>query len=223
VDWQAWHDDYDHPDSWLAQRLLAVQQQIRTVLHDSPSGPLRVVSLCAGQGRDLLGVLADHPRRDDVQARLVELDERNAVVARDAAKGLTGVDVVTADAAYTDQYQDMVPADLVLVCGVFGNISAEDIRRTVGFCTQLCRTGGTVIWTRHREAPDLVPSICEWFEELGFEQRWVSDPDAGFGVGVHRFNGRPQPLAANERMFTFIGYEQLTDASADPGSQPRRS
>jgi hypothetical protein len=33
-----------------------------------------VISLCAGQGRDLLGVLADHPRREDVRARLVELD-----------------------------------------------------------------------------------------------------------------------------------------------------
>ncbi|GHD35622.1 hypothetical protein GCM10010335_31060 [Streptomyces galbus] len=32
--------------------------------------------MCAGQGRDLIGVLAGHPRRDDVRARLVELDEK---------------------------------------------------------------------------------------------------------------------------------------------------
>jgi hypothetical protein len=29
----------------------------------------------------------------------------------------------------------------------------------VGFCAQLCATGGTVIWTRGRDAPDRVPLI----------------------------------------------------------------
>jgi predicted RNA methylase len=215
MDWRTWHDEYDLPDSWMARRLHVVQQHIAAVLDASPAGPLRVVSLCAGQGRDLLGVLADHPRRDDVRARLVELDARNAAVADDMARaaGLTGVEVVRADASRTDHYPDMAPADLVLVCGVFGNITDEDIRRTVGFCTQLCRTGGTVIWTRHREAPDRVPSICEWFEELGFERRWVSDPDAGFGVGVHRFAGRPRPFTAGASMFTFVGYDVLSRSS----------
>lgn len=206
MDWRTWHDEYDQPDSWQARRLRVVQERIRAVLDGSPPGPLRVVSLCAGQGRDLLGVLADHPRRADVRARLVELDERNAAAARQMA---AGVEVVTADASLTDHYLDMVPANLVLVCGVFGNITDEDVRRTVGFCTQLCETGGTVVWTRHRDAPDRVPLICEWFEERGFERRWVSDPAEPFGVGVHRFTGRPRPLVAGIRMFTFVGYDKL--------------
>jgi hypothetical protein len=209
VDWRTWHDEYDDPDSWMARRLRVVQHWIRTVLDDSPPGPLRVVSLCAGQGRDLLEVLADHPRRDDVRALLVELDPRNTAVAEEAAADLPGVTVLTADASLTDHYRGMVPADLVLVCGVFGNITAEDIRRTTGFCTQLCRTGGTVIWTRHREPPDLVPAVCAWFEERGFARRWVSDPGADFGVGVHRFTGEPRPLAEDTRMFAFIGYDRL--------------
>jgi SAM-dependent methyltransferase len=211
VDWRDWHDEYDLPDSWMARRLRVVRQQIRTVLDDSPAGSLRVISLCAGQGRDLLGVLADHPRRDDGLARMVELDPRNTAIAEGAARaaGLARVEVVTADASLTDHYLDMAPADLVLVCGVFGNITDEDIRRTVGFCTQLCTTGGTVIWTRHRGVPDRVPVICEWFEELGFERRWLSDPAAEYGVGVHRFGGRPTPLVAGVRMFTFVGYEAL--------------
>lgn len=98
-------------------------------LDGSAPGPLRVVSLCAVQGRDLLGVLADHPRRDDVLARLVELDPRNTDAAREVvrAAGLRGVEVVTADAALTDHYVDFVPADLVLVCRIFGNISDDDI------------------------------------------------------------------------------------------------
>ena len=213
MDWRGWHDEYDDPGSWMARRLRVVQQWIGTALDAGPPGPLRVVSLCAGQGRDLLGVLAGHPRRDDVLARLVELDPRNTAVAEEAAAGLPGVEVVTADASLTEHYVDMAPADLVLVCGVFGNITDEDIRRTVGFCTQLCASGGTVIWTRHREPPDLVPTICGWFEDLGFERRWLSAPDADYGVGVHRFTGRPRPLAGGERMFTFVGYDVLKDAS----------
>jgi hypothetical protein len=210
VDWRTWHDEYDQPDSWMARRLVVVQHWIRQVLDGAPPGPLRVVSLCAGQGRDLLEVLADHPRRDDVRARLVELDPRNTAVAE--AAGVPGVEVRTGDASLTRQYAGMVPADLVLVCGVFGNITDEDIRRTVGFCTQLTRTGGTVIWTRHREPPDLVPAVCAWFEEEGFERRWVSPPDVDFGVGVHRFAGRSRPLE-EARMFTFVGYDRLAQES----------
>src|SRR6266566_564111 len=100
-DWRAWHDEYDVPGSQLARRLAAVQEQIRVALDSSPPGPLRVVSICAGQGRDLLGVLATHPRGRDVTARLVELDPRNAAIARDAAHaaGLGGVGVVVGDAS----------------------------------------------------------------------------------------------------------------------------
>jgi hypothetical protein len=64
----------------------------------------------------------------------------------------------------------MVPADLVLVCGVLGNISDADAERTIDHCTRLCRTGGTVVWTRNRHrGPDLVPQVCGWLEERGFE------------------------------------------------------
>ncbi len=154
-DWYAWHQYYDVPDTALAQRLAAVQDQIRAALDAAPPGPLHAISLCAGQGRDLIGVLARHPRRADVVARLVELDPRNADVARQAAQaaGLPQVEVVTGDAALTDHNAGMVPAYLVLACGLFGNMTDEDVRRTVGYFPQLCARGGTIIWTRGRWQP----------------------------------------------------------------------
>lgn len=205
MDWHRWHGDYDVPGSFLARRLEVVQAQLRLALDAAPPGPLTVVSLCAGEGRDLLEVLPAHPRRDDVRARLVELDPRSTAAAAEAIRvaGLTGVEVVEGDAAVTDQYQGLVPADVVLACGVFGNIVDADIERTVETCRQLSKTGGTVIWTRHRGAPDRVPAICGWFRERGFERVFVSDREVGFGVGVHRFGGVPEPLVLGQRMFTF--------------------
>ncbi|AVT39285.1 class I SAM-dependent methyltransferase family protein [Plantactinospora sp. BB1] len=205
-DWHDWHRDYADPDSALSRRLDTVQARIREFLDTAAPGPVRAISVCAGQGRDLLDVLAGHPRRAEVTARLVELDPRNARVAAEAARaaGLHRVEVVVGDAAAVDRYADLAPADLVLVCGVFGNVTDDDVRRTVGYCTQLCATGGTVVWTRHRGEPDLVPRICEWFAAEDFELGWLSAPEAGFGVGAHRFTGRPRPLDRGGRMFTFV-------------------
>lgn len=211
MDWRVWHNKYDSPDSGMARRLRTVQDQIRSVLDSSRSGPLRVISLCAGQGRDLLEVLSNHPRREDIRARLVELDENNTAVAAEFVRTnmLDQVEIVTGDASLADQYRDMVPADLVLICGLFGNIADADITRTIDTCPQLCATGGHVIWTRHRRAPDRVPSICEQFEAQGFDQRWLSSDDTELGVGVHRFSGQPQPLESGRNLFRFVGYDRL--------------
>ncbi len=215
MDWNAWHENYDLADSWMARRLQTVRAQIGAALSGAPAGDLRVISLCAGEGRDLLYVLAEHPRRNDVRAKLVELDPRNTAAAAKQAglAGLQNVDVVTGDAALIDLYEDTAPADLVLICGVFGNITDADIEHTIAACSQLCRAGGTVVWTRHRAAPDRVPQICEWFEAQGFELQWLSAADAGFGVGVHRFAGTPQPLRRGDRLFEFVGYDVLREAA----------
>jgi hypothetical protein len=213
-DWVAWHQRYEEPGSALARRLQVVRDRIREALDGFPPGPVRVLSVCAGQARDLLGVLADHPRRVEVSARLVELDPRNAEMAATAAAtaGLTGIDVVVADAGLTDCYAGAVPADLVLACGVFGNLSDADVERTVSFLPQLSAHGATVIWTRGRFHPDLIPTLCGWMADRGFSERWVSDPAEDFGVGVHRYDGEPEPLSAGERMFTFVGRSKLATA-----------
>jgi hypothetical protein len=210
-DWQVWHDAYDDPESWQARRLVVVRERIRIALDAAPPGPVTVVALVAGQGRDLLPVLARHPRRDEVTARLVELDPRNAELARSAAKdaGLTGVEVVTGDAALTDHYQGAVPADLVLICGLFPHITDEDIMRVVGYSTALTKHGGTVIWTRQRREPDLVPDISGWFNRAGFTEIWISDPDVEHAVGVHRYQGEPRPLEPGVALFTFVGIRAL--------------
>jgi hypothetical protein len=132
-DWVEWHRDYDDPGSLLSRRGELVQGHLRAELDRASAGDVRLISLCAGQGRDVIGALTGHPRRGDVCARLVELDERNVGFARRAAQaaGLDGVEVLQADAGVTDACVGAVPAQIVVACGIFGNIGDSDIQATV--------------------------------------------------------------------------------------------
>jgi hypothetical protein len=201
VDWVDWHHAYDDPASPLHRRLAIVQAHIRAALDAAPPGPLRAVSVCAGQGSDLLGVLADHPRAANVSARLVELDPRNAAAARERAP--ENVEVVTGDAARLDTYAGAVPADLVLVCGVLGRIPDRELPSLIGLLPQIAATGGTVIWTRHRRPPDRTPRVRRLLRRAGFEEL-AFDAPAGevFAVGSHRHAGAPAPLDPGARLFS---------------------
>jgi hypothetical protein len=206
-DWRQWHAAYD-ADTPLRRRLEIVQGHIRRALDAAAPGPVRVISVCAGEGRDLLGVLADHPRRADVTGRLVELDPDLA--ARAAAAAPAGVEVVCGDASVTTAYEGAMPADLVLVCGVFGNVPDEDIERTIRLLPVLCAEGATVVWTRHRRPPDRTVDIRRWFADAGFDAlAFDAPPNFVFGVGVHRFAGTPAPFEPT-RLFTFVGYHALS-------------
>jgi Putative methyltransferase len=220
-DWQAWHAPYDEPGSPLAKRLAIVQRRIREAVDAAPPGPLRVVSMCAGQGRDLIGALRDHPRRHDLVARLVELDPRNAETARAASReaGLAGIEVVTGDAGLSDAYAGAVPARLVLVCGVFGNVSEADIANVVRRLPEYCMPGASVLWTRHRLPPDLTPTIRGWFEQGGFEEIGFDAPEGTMmSVGANRLRAEPRPLERDVRLFDFIGFEAAQRSRSRPGS-----
>lgn len=207
TDWVGWHDAYADPESPLSRRLKVIQRHVLGFLDECRSPVPRVVSLCAGDGRDLLDVLAKHPRAPRVRARLAEIDPALVARARHhaAVAGLDGVEVICSDAASIDVYAGAVPADLVLVCGVFGNIGDGAVRRTIDALPQLCASDATVIWTRHRRHPDLTPGIRRWFAAAGFAERGFDSPGPDqWAVGVHSFLGEPQPLALGERLFAFV-------------------
>ncbi len=205
-DWVEWHREYDNPGSLLSRRLELVQGHLRAELDHAHAGDIRLISLCAGQGRDVIGVLVGHPRRDEVRARLIELDERNVAVARQAAQaaGLDSVEILQADAGTTDACVGAVPAHIVMVCGIFGNVTASDIRATVAALPSMCAPDALVLWTRHRGPPDLTPAIRSWFREAGFsEQAFDISQDGFMSVGAHRLTGEPTALVPGRRLFTF--------------------
>jgi hypothetical protein len=142
-----------------------------------------------------------------VTAVLVELDPRNVEAARATAarSGLTQVEIIEGDAATSDVYASYVPADVVLACGIFGNISDADLEGTVRHVSMLGRTGTAVIWTRHRLEPDLTPSIRRWFDDSGFEELSFDalENENKYSIGVARLVGAPRPFQPGYRFFTF--------------------
>jgi hypothetical protein len=210
MDWAAWHQAYDDPSSPLNARLRCVRAHLSDAVDRAPAGRISLVSLCAGQGRDVIGVLPRHPRRDDVHAVLVESDERIAGSARQAAaaQGLSQVAVRLADASLVASFADALPVDVLLLCGIFGNVSDRDIERTARAAPALCRPGATVIWTRHRRPPDLTPRIRAWFTRGGFEEiafdALETDSMVGVGVGrLARAAAAPDAGWPDDRLFTF--------------------
>jgi hypothetical protein len=119
--------------------------------------------------------------------------------------GLRQGEGVVADAARRAVYEGAVRADIVLVCGVCGNIPDQHVFHTIDRRPQRSRHAATVIWTRNRIAPDLSPAISAYFldhrfAEVDFVAAAELSPES---VGVNRYEGEPQPLQLTARCFTF--------------------
>lgn len=207
TDWLAWHRDYEDPSSPLSRRLVVVRRRVGESLDALGADARRVLSLCAGAGRDLIPELAARPHLSP-EALLVEANAELADAARSgaAAAGLGNLHVRSADAGRLTSFADVLPVDLLLLCGIFGNVSERDIQRTVSAAPGMLRRGGRVIWTRGRfEGEDLRPAVRRWFLETGFEELAYDGEPEPFGVGVARWTG---PARAGgelpERLFTFV-------------------
>ena len=205
-DWQQWHRSYDDPSSTLSRRLTVVRRRVSGVLDAPRSTPIRVLSLCAGDGRDLLPVLARSPTATDFVV-LVERDPDLARSARGAASELQldGVTVVTGDAGDPARFAAAYPVDLLLLCGIFGNISETDIQSTVAATPALLRDEGTVIWTRGSTEPDLRPQIRRWFTDAGLREVAFESEPLGYGVGIDvRPAGVEARALTTDPLFRFI-------------------
>ncbi len=106
----------------------------------------------------------------------------------------------------SDVYEQYVPADLVLACGIFGNVSDADVENTWHTVSMLCKPGAAIIWTRHRREPDLNRQILGWLVESGFEQLSFDAPENASlsGIGTARLIGSPLAWRNHHRFFTFV-------------------
>jgi hypothetical protein len=225
TDWNQWLVRYDKPRSPHSQRLVTVQRLIARRFDRTAPRPISALSICAGDGRDIIQVLADRHDAARITATLVELDPRLCARARAQATehALSGVGIIEGDAGVTDTYAGLARADLLILVGVFGNIVDTDVKTTIATLPALCGADALVIWSlrqqprRDQTAHDAelcgalsrrndsarVDRIRGWFAEQGFEEVFANREDAAFHVGAQRFRGQPAPLPAGRRFFTF--------------------
>ncbi len=188
----------------MSRRLDVVQGRLRDLL--STGAIKRVLSLCAGDGRDVIPLLADRPPQDRPEAVLVELDEALAARARQrASDAAVAITVMVGDAGSSQTWSSVLPVDLLMLCGIFGNVSDEDILGTVRAVPSMLSPNGVVIWTRGSHGDhDVRPQIRRWFEDAGFSEIAFDQEAVGYGVGVNRLTSSARVSALPDRLFSFV-------------------
>jgi len=205
--WSRWPEEAYKQERYQ-QRLLTVQEHLAECLEAVPIGSVHITSMCAGDGRDVTGVLRSHPRRKDVSARLVELDRRSVAIGvrRSIDAGLEhAVTFLNKDATAYATYKDIGPADIVLVCGVWGHVPTHERARLVRAITSLCKPGGAVIWTRG--VSNGVARLHE-IQSLFSRSSWVEvrlsvTSDRNWAVTTYRYCGPPRELPDSGQIFHF--------------------
>jgi Putative methyltransferase len=211
MDWYEWHNKYMRSPI-LMDRLKTVCEQIEEFLLKAPPGDIRVLSICAGDGRDLLGALFDHPRAEDVVARLIELEER-LVDCGQAAVEMSGfsekIHFLHGDATLSSAYQDFAPAQLILLCGVFAHLTDPETLKLIGHLPALCSPQGGVIWTRRvktEESQQHADAIQLAFEQHHFQRVHSEITPHETRVATYRYLGDPKPLPLDETLFEFAPF-----------------
>ena len=205
--WSGWPQDAYRREPYL-QRLRAVQAHLAECLDCAPHGAVRILSLCAGDGRDVIGVLQSSPRRNDVDAWLVELDRQSVAdgMRHLRASGLEKVvNFINADATEYATYKNLVPCDITLVCGIWGHVPGNERARLVRALASFCNPGGSVIWTRGiSKGKSRLNDIQSQFGGSSWENVRLSfTPDEEWAVGTHRYRGPSLEKPASGRIFNF--------------------
>ncbi len=153
-----------------------------------------LVSICAGDGRDVIGTFAASDARQDVHATLIE----------------SHPELVTRGQAAVDQL------------GLARRIKERDVQRLIAALPSLCDREASVIWTRSLfdDGEKATQIIRKCFVAADFtEEVLVRTPLGLFAVGTHAFRGVWRPLPVNKTLFEFTGFASIPSAGApDPAS-----
>jgi hypothetical protein len=216
MDWHKWHNAYDQNPA-LKKRLALVRKHLSRCLDRSAPGEVRIIGVCAGDGRDVLQTLADHKRFADARVRLVELDPNLVADGEDACQALglsNSVQFVNGDATDSGSYRAVAPANIVLMCGMLGLVDLPELPNVVRAMQALCAHKGHVVWTRRLDWRDGVRQtklLQELMAKAGFRRAALNvtsfgvlfskTPGPSFTVGTHRYEDEPVALPESGRLF----------------------
>lgn len=202
---ESWHDNYEDKKSSPYKRTLMVKKLIVDYLINKNN--ITILSICAGQGRDILTSL-----NEDTSAYLIDVDKECVDYAQSYVNknDLNNVFVIEADASLISTYIDNnVPkADLILICGVFGHLSLEDINLTAQSLKQLIKPDGSVIWSRNKFDKDITEEVRDSFKLAGYEEEAFISPEKElFSIGMHKLIEDTIEPIYDLKMFDYIEFD----------------
>ena len=230
-DWSSRFYTEQHPG--FVARLKTTTRMIAESLAEAPAGEVRVLSLCCGDGRDLLGALRDHPRKGDVRALMIDRDASSVRRGRQWAheQGLgERIEFVNSDAADWTGMGGWVPFHMVIISGVFVHLTVEHAQNLVGALPMLCRDGSTVVWNRRvvaastggQETGDPIPrahlpDLRAFFAAAGFVTA-ACEETGPIGHGILRdvYRGPVVPFEPRSGIFEFKIYRAPAEARRRP-------
>nr|WP_253219607.1 class I SAM-dependent methyltransferase family protein [Pseudomonas chlororaphis] len=198
----------------MQARLVEVSQQVADAINALESPRVQILSLCAGDGRDLLKVLLSGHTSKAVDATLIELDQVLVEQGRKAFAEHGLGDIVRfrcADATLFSSYRDLPKAELVMVCGVFGNVRGDHVERLIFSLKGFCRPDARVVWTRSLNEFDDGEAAADWirrcFALAGFrESAFKRTSEGTFGVGSFIYEGEQECLPSTGQIFEFSAF-----------------
>ena len=101
-------------------------------------------------------------------------------------------------------FAEVLPVDLLLLCGIFGNVPDEDIRRTVRPCRSSSRRAARDLDAR--PAGRARPPSCgaRVVPEAGLTEVAYDEEPEGYGVGVGEMgDASPREGTIPDPLFTF--------------------
>ncbi len=220
MDWAEWHKRYESVPS-LQERLAVVCEEISLAISATRTKPVRILSICSGDGRDVILSTAASKLRKSISGVLIELNPDLVARGRSTIKEFSLQEEISfqcSDATKSETYRSIAPAHIVVLSGVFGNLKYEDVGLLIDSLRSLCEPKARVIWTRNLnefgDGETVVGGIKKLFANVNFtEASYTKTPSGVFAVGTHVYEGETLNLPARPVLFRFSGFWKVaTDA-----------
>ena len=204
MDWFEWHSVYDNPNISLKIRLAVIADFLKFAWENLPR-ELRILSICAGQAREIEKAVSEGNLDHRSGIDLLDLSEANLAIAVRRLAPLSKGTVTShvCDAGHSSSYEGHVPANCLVIVGVFSNLSLAHAQRLVARLPQFCSPGAYVIWTRKRDDTDSAGNLRAAFGIAQFRLVRFALVDDVFVV-IHQYCGELQRVQLGERIFEFV-------------------
>lgn len=170
--WTEWHENaYNNTNSLAYQRTEIVKNLINKYLYEINKNVV-IVSIGAGQGRDILSVLKERKDNNRIFTYLIDTDMECLDYAKNYAEknNIINVNVVNIDGSLTENYKDIPKADLIIFCGMMNQKNTEEVKSLANNMKFLCNEDAQIIWSRHGYDEDYSTSFRNVFNENFYKE-----------------------------------------------------